>query len=90
MKTFTGAIWEIPRWKAPPKIKVDGQTEQSTTGSSGKENKANSNSQVDSEPSNVGLPAADASSIGIPPSSPAPQQAAPAAPVASSVVSASA
>jgi len=70
LKSFTGTTWEIPRWRAPPKVTINGQSEGSTSGSSGKENKENS--QVDSERSN-GIQEPDvASSNGIPASSPAP------------------
>ena len=50
MKTFTGVVWEIPRWKAPPKISVQVTSEeQSASGDSSKENK--DNSQLESEKS---------------------------------------
>ncbi|CAG8954836.1 hypothetical protein HYFRA_00008521 [Hymenoscyphus fraxineus] len=66
LKSFTGVVWEIPRWKAPPRYKGDGLPESSASGDSSKENK---DSQVESEKSNVGIEAA---------SSPVPSLAAPA------------
>ncbi|ELR02854.1 hypothetical protein VC83_03068 [Pseudogymnoascus destructans] len=53
IKSFTGTTWEIPRWRAPPKIVVKGDgsangKEGEGEGSSGKENK---DSQVESEKS---------------------------------------
>jgi hypothetical protein len=56
MKSFTGVIWEIPRWKAPPKITIEGNSEgQSASGDSSKENKDNSQMEsVKSEKSNSG------------------------------------
>lgn len=57
LKTFTGVIWEIPRWTAPPKPRpdssIDGSTPASVDNSSGKENKED-NSQIKSEASNNG------------------------------------
>ncbi|KAG0646175.1 INO80 complex subunit 4 [Hyphodiscus hymeniophilus] len=53
VKSFTGVTWEIPRWKAPPKISVENKpAESSTSGDSSKENK--DASQVESEKSNSG------------------------------------
>ncbi|KAH8687500.1 INO80 complex, subunit Ies4, partial [Tricladium varicosporioides] len=52
LKSFTGVVWEIPRWKAPPKISLEGNSEGSASGDSSKENK---DSQVESEKSNSGL-----------------------------------
>lgn len=50
MKTFTGVVWEIPRWKAPPKLSAQATPEgQSASGDSSKENK--DNSQIESEKS---------------------------------------
>jgi hypothetical protein len=49
VKSFTGVVWELPRWKAPPKAKPEASTEGSSTGDSGKENK--DNSQRESEKS---------------------------------------
>lgn len=56
LKSFTGVIWEIPRWTAPPKPRPESSVDESTPVSvddSGKENKEN-NSQVKSEESNNG------------------------------------
>ena len=53
VKSFTGVVWEIPRWKAPPKTTVENKpAESSTSGDSSKENK--DTSQVESEKSNNG------------------------------------
>lgn len=70
VKSFTGTIWEIPRWRAPPKLTINGQSEGSTSGSSAKENK--DNSQVDSERSNGAHEPDAISSVSIPASSPVP------------------
>ncbi|KAI8633853.1 INO80 complex, subunit Ies4 [Xylariaceae sp. FL1651] len=52
LKSFTGVLWEIPRWTAPPKQKPDASTEESAASaeSSNKENKEGS--QMKSENSN--------------------------------------
>jgi hypothetical protein len=42
VKSFTGVVWELPRWKAPPKSRPENSTEGSSTGDSSKENKENS------------------------------------------------
>lgn len=54
MKSFTGVVWDMPRWKAPPKVVVEGSSEtQSISGDSSKENKDNSQQpSVKSEKSN--------------------------------------
>lgn len=49
VKSFTGVTWELPRWKAPPKIRLEGTSEGSASGDSSKENKENS--QMESEKS---------------------------------------
>jgi len=57
LKSFTGVVWDIPRWTAPPKSRPDSSAEDSTTASaegSSKENKE-VNSQVKSEASNNGV-----------------------------------
>ncbi|KAK4131119.1 DUF1711-domain-containing protein [Trichocladium antarcticum] len=58
LKTFTGVVWEIPRWTAPPKPRpdasVDGSASASVDNSSSKENKED-NSQVKSDTSNNGV-----------------------------------
>jgi hypothetical protein len=51
LKTFTGVVWEIPRWTAPPKTLPESTTEEATEASadsSTKENKEN-NSQIKSD-----------------------------------------
>lgn len=60
LKSFTGVVWEIPRWTAPPKPRpessaADGSTPASASAAddSGKENKE-SNGQIKSEASNNG------------------------------------
>lgn len=70
IKSFTGTTWEIPRWRAPPKVIINGQSEGSTPESSGKENKENS--QVDSDKSNGVQDIDIGSSASMPASSPAP------------------
>ncbi|TVY48505.1 INO80 complex subunit [Lachnellula occidentalis] len=84
LKSFTGVVWEIPRWTAPPRITVElkTSTEGSASGSgdSSKENK--DNSQVESEKSNNGIDVEMASS-------PAPQVASSATPPVTSVPAAS-
>jgi hypothetical protein len=51
MKSFTGVVWEIPRWTAPPKPKPEVPSEDSTTAASaesnGKENKENGATKSD-------------------------------------------
>lgn len=81
VKSFTGTVWEIPRWKAPPKIHVNGVS------SEGKENgvaEVNSDTKSDSSGphangasgsgmGDVSMINGDAMSTGsVPPSSPAP------------------
>jgi hypothetical protein len=53
LKSFTGVVWEIPRWKAPPKVTMEGNSDGSASGESSKENK--DNSQIESEKSNNGV-----------------------------------
>ena len=68
IKSFTGTTWEIPRWRAPPKVEVTGvDGKEGGEGSSGKENK---DSQVESEKS--GGRDVEMSSPGVQASSPAP------------------
>ncbi|KAL2018837.1 hypothetical protein VTK56DRAFT_326 [Thermocarpiscus australiensis] len=59
LKSFTGVVWEIPRWTAPPKPRPDesASVDESTTpasvgGSSGKENKEGNSQVIKSEASN--------------------------------------
>jgi hypothetical protein len=56
MKSFTGVVWDLPRWKAPPKTSTDGTPDgQSAASDSSKENKDNSQQDsVKSEKSNNG------------------------------------
>jgi hypothetical protein len=71
LKTFTGVEWEIPRWSAPPKVKINGESEESASGSSSKENKESSH--IDSEKSNVSTGDIDVrSTASVNASSPAP------------------
>jgi hypothetical protein len=59
LKSFTGVVWEIPRWKAPPRFKAEGGPDDSISGDSSKENK---DSQVESEKSNTAMDVVMASS----------------------------
>lgn len=52
MKSFTGVVWELRRWTAPPKPKPEEKSEEPASGDSSKENK--DNSQLESEKSNNG------------------------------------
>lgn len=89
LKSFTGVVWEIPRWKAPPKVKAEGNPEGSASGESSKENK--DNSQIESEKSNNGADVEMASAASQNVSSPAPSApSAESAPAAPAVVSVSA
>lgn len=52
LKTFTGALWEIPRWKAPQKVvveeaKTDGDSADVSANGSTKENKDESQAKGD-------------------------------------------
>ncbi|KAG9232301.1 INO80 complex, subunit Ies4 [Amylocarpus encephaloides] len=67
LKSFTGIVWEIPRWKAPPRVKVEGTQDGSTSGDSQKENKG---SQIESEKSNSAVDIVMASSPVSTPSAP--------------------
>jgi hypothetical protein len=81
LKSFTGVVWEIPRWKAPPKVTVEGNSDGSASGESSKENK--DNSQIESEKSNNGVDVEMGSTASHNVSSPAPSiSAAPTAPIA--------
>jgi len=94
LKSFTGVVWEIPRWKAPPKITVEASSTGSASGDSSKENKDNSeksNGVADvemasarsqnpvSSPAPSGPPAPPTSSGPPPPSDDIPTTAAPVA-----------
>ncbi|KAL2073360.1 hypothetical protein VTL71DRAFT_10684 [Oculimacula yallundae] len=73
LKSFTGVIWEIPRWTAPPRITVQGNSESSTSGDSSKENKDNSQLESEkSEKSNNGVDVDMKSNVSNLVSSPAP------------------
>ncbi|KAK4191226.1 INO80 complex, subunit Ies4 [Podospora australis] len=57
LKSFTGVVWEIPRWKAPPKLGPETSTDSSTPASvegSTKENKEDNSQQLKSDSSNNG------------------------------------
>ncbi|KAJ9156492.1 INO80 complex subunit 4 [Pleurostoma richardsiae] len=74
LKSFTGIVWEIPRWKAPPKPQPESTTEEGSTSASAegstKENKENE--QVKSENSNSGGDVEMQSAPSMAASSPAP------------------
>ncbi|KAI1109276.1 INO80 complex, subunit Ies4 [Nemania sp. NC0429] len=55
LKSFTGVLWEIPRWTAPSKPKPDATTEEPTTSpdSSNKENKDGSQMKSENSISNL-------------------------------------
>ncbi|KAI3325885.1 DUF1711-domain-containing protein [Xylariaceae sp. AK1471] len=55
LKSFTGVLWEIPRWTAPPKPKPEAPTEESAASaeSSNKENKEGSQMKSENSTSNV-------------------------------------
>jgi hypothetical protein len=74
IKSFTGTVWEIPRWSAPPKVTVNGESDESGSGGSSKENKESSH--VDSEKSNSAVDIEMGSAASILASSPAPAVAA--------------
>ncbi|KAH9906686.1 DUF1711-domain-containing protein [Xylariomycetidae sp. FL2044] len=53
VKSFTGVVWELPRWTAPPKPKPESSTEDSAAASAESSNKENKEgSQLKSENSN--------------------------------------
>ncbi|KAI1380954.1 DUF1711-domain-containing protein [Hypoxylon crocopeplum] len=75
VKSFTGVVWELPRWTAPPKPKPQATTDESAASaeSSNKENKDgsqmksdNSNSHADGEQRSI-PPSVNASSPAPPP-----------------------
>ncbi|KAE9375430.1 DUF1711-domain-containing protein, partial [Stipitochalara longipes BDJ] len=73
LKSFTGVVWEIPRWTAPPKVKTEGASGDSASGDSSKENKDNSQMASEkSEKSNGGADIELGSSASNNASSPAP------------------
>lgn len=61
LKSFTGVVWEIPRWKAPPKITIEATSGGSSSADSSKENK--DSSQIESEKSNSGADVEIASAV---------------------------
>ncbi|KAK6076088.1 DUF1711 domain protein [Seiridium cupressi] len=75
LKTFTGVMWEIPRWTAPPKPSPDA-TQEASTASADSSNKENNkeDSQMKSENSASG---ADGEQRSLPPSLPAASSPAP-------------
>jgi len=84
LKSFTGVVWEIPRWTAPPKVRAEGTLGDSASGDSSKENKDNSQMESEkSEKSNGGADIELGSTASNNVSSPAPS-----APPASSMPSA--
>lgn len=76
LKSFTGVVWEIPRWTAPQKNSVESGTEDSTTvpsaDSSSKENKENGQEGNSASNSNVAGDVEMQSAPSINDSSPAP------------------
>ena len=76
LKTFTGVMWEIPRWTAPPKKNPDSGTEDSAApsadNSSSKENKENGQGDTSAVNSNSGADAEMQSAPSVHASSPAP------------------
>lgn len=57
LKSFTGVVWGVPRWTAPPKAKAEGNGDEAATGSaesSNKENKDDSQMKSDKSNSNAG------------------------------------
>lgn len=91
LKSFTGVVWEIPRWTAPPKIRAEGTSGDSASGDSSKENK--DNSQMASEKSEKSTGGADielGSSASNNASSPAPSTLPPSSAPTAPVVAASA
>lgn len=49
VKSFTGVIWEIPRWTAPPKPKPETTSEDSAAASAESSNKENNNNKEGSQ-----------------------------------------
>ncbi|KAI1336722.1 DUF1711-domain-containing protein [Xylariaceae sp. FL0016] len=78
MKSFTGVVWEVPRWTAPPKSKPERSTEDSAAASADSSNKENKegSQQMKSENSASNSNVADGEQRSMPPSinasSPAP------------------
>ncbi|KAM3477214.1 hypothetical protein NHJ13051_007064 [Beauveria bassiana] len=86
LKSFTGAVWEINRWTAPPKANgVEGDSEATpadSADSSNKENKENGQENNSTAPSNGGGDAEMQSLPSVQASSPAPAPTPAPAPVA--------
>ncbi|KAH8796616.1 INO80 complex, subunit Ies4 [Hyaloscypha finlandica] len=91
LKSFTGVVWEIPRWTAPPKIRAEGTSGDSASGDSSKENKDNSQMASEkSEKSNGGADIELGSTASNNASSPAPSTLPPSSAPAAPAVAASA
>ena len=54
LKSFTGVMWEIPRWTAPPKPKPEVTTEESTAASAESSNKENNTATNNNNNNNEG------------------------------------
>ncbi|KAI8672726.1 hypothetical protein NW754_009005 [Fusarium falciforme] len=75
LKSFTGVVWEIPRWTAPPKKGPESSTEDSATVSaegSSKENKVNGQEGNSASASNSGVDVEMRSASSVHGASPAP------------------
>ncbi|KAI0148854.1 INO80 complex, subunit Ies4 [Xylariaceae sp. FL1272] len=74
LKSFTGVLWEIPRWTAPPKQKPETASEEATAASAESSNKENKDgSQMKSENSTSNVEGEQTSAApSVHPSSPAP------------------
>lgn len=70
LKSFTGVIWEVPRWKAPTRSTIKLESDGTTSGESSKENK--NSSHLESEKSNSGMDIEMTSNVDQSVSSPAP------------------
>ena len=91
LKSFTGVVWEIPRWTAPPKIRTEGTSGDSASGDSSKENKDNSQlASEKSEKSNGGADIELGSTASNNASSPAPSTLPPSSAPAAPAIAASA
>ncbi|KAJ3477758.1 hypothetical protein NLG97_g8754 [Lecanicillium saksenae] len=75
LKSFTGVVWEINRWTAPPKPSAEGDAEDTpadSADSSNKENKENGQENNSTAPSNAGGDVEMQSAPSVIASSPAP------------------
>lgn len=70
LKSFTGVVWEIPRWKAPARSSVKPDSDETASGESSKENK--DGSHLESEKSNSAIDVEMTSNLDQNASSPAP------------------